>query len=216
MPMVSWADRMKAAEEGAKEFAILPEGMYSFVIKDPAKVGETKSGNPRFTINPTVESGDRANARVFHDFFVSDSAFAMKKFFFDDLAILGLGVEFFNTNPSPEQIAQALQGKRFTAEVFHEDGTDGKKRARLRNFGDPVGPAPAAGVPGGLPGGAPVGGGLPTGAPAGLPTAAAVSQQPTPVANAAAPANTAPANNPWETAAPAAPQGGIQLPPAFS
>jgi hypothetical protein len=142
---------MNQAEEGAKEFAILDPGMYSFVVKDAAKVGQTSKENPKFTINPSVESGPRANARVFHDFIVSDSAYAMKNFFFGDLAILGLGAEFFNQNPTEQQIAQALQGRRFVAEVFHEEGNNGKTYARLRNFAGATSAPPGAGVPGGLP-----------------------------------------------------------------
>lgn len=156
MPAQSWKDLMNQAEEGAKEFALLDPGMYSFVIKDAAKVGQTSKENPKFTINPSVESGPRANARVFHDFIVSDSAYAMKNFFFGDLAILGLNASFFDQNPTEQQIAQALQGRRFVAEVFHEDANNGKTYARLRGFAAATSAAPAAGVPGGLPTGAPI------------------------------------------------------------
>lgn len=155
MPAQSWKDLMNQAEEGAKEFAILDPGMYSFVIKDAAKVGQTAKENPKFTINPSVESGPRANARVFHDFVVSDNAFAMKNFFFGDLATLGLNASFFDQNPTEQQIAQALQGRRFVAEVIHEDGNNGKTYARLKNISAPTSAPPGAGVPGGLPSAAP-------------------------------------------------------------
>jgi hypothetical protein len=208
MPAMDWKTLMNAAEEGAKEFALLDEGMYSFVIKDAAKVGQTSKENPKFSINPSVESGERANARVWHDFSVSDSAYAMKNYFFGELAALGLGPDFFDTNPTEQQIAQALQGRRFVAEVYHEDGNDGKKRAKIRNLQPPTGAAPSAGVPGGLPA-------APVAASTGLP---APSIQPAPVAaSQAAPA--AP-ENPWgppAAAAPAAPQAAntIPLPPQF-
>lgn len=188
MPAQSWKDLMNQAEEGAKEFAILDPGMYSFVIKDAAKVGQTSKENPKFTINPSVESGPRANARVFHDFIVSDSAYAMKNFFFGDLAILGLNASFFDQNPTEQQIAQALQGRRFVAEVFHEDANNGKTYARLRNFAAPTSAPPAAGVPGGLPTGTPI---QAAGAPApqvAQPTIDAGSPWATTPAPAAAPA----------------------------
>jgi hypothetical protein len=102
---------MNKAEEGAKEFTPLDPGQYAFVIKDAAKVGQTSKENPKFTINPSVESGPRQNARVFHDFNVSERPYAMKNFFFGDLAILGLDASFFDTNPTEQQIAQALQGQ---------------------------------------------------------------------------------------------------------
>lgn len=210
MPAMDWKTLMNAAEEGAKEFALLDEGMYSFVIKDAAKVGQTSKENPKFSINPSVETGERANARVWHDFSVSDSAYAMKTYFFGELANLGLGAEFFDTNPTEQQIAQALQGKRFVAEVYHEDGNDGKKRAKIRNLQPPVGAAPTAGAPGGLPAAAPLG------APVGLPAPVA---QTAPVVASQAPSG-AP-ENPWGppaggTVTPAPAANSIPLPPSFN
>jgi hypothetical protein len=215
MPALTWKELMNAADEGTKEFELLAPDTYSFVIKDAAKVGQTSKGNPKFTINPSVEAGPRANARVFHDFSVSESPYAMKNFFFGDLATLGLGPEFFDSNPTPEQIGKALQGRRFVAEVFHEESTsNGKTYARLRNFHPPVGSAPAAsgqvGVPVGLPS-APV-------ASVAAPIAPAAPQ----VQNAAPAAPVAPAS-PWETTAPAAPVApatpsfgtNVPMPPPF-
>jgi hypothetical protein len=191
---------MNKAEEGAKEFAILDPGMYTFVIKEPAKIGQTSKENPKWTINPSVESGPRANARVFHDFIVSDSAYAMKTFFFGDLAVLGLDASFFDQNPSEQQIAQALQGRRFVAEVYHEEGNNGKTYARLRNFAPPTSAPPAAGVPGGLPTAAPI------------QAAAPVAPQVQPTIDAGSPWATTPA-----PAAPAAPSfnNSVPLPPSF-
>lgn len=219
MPATSWKDLMTQANEGAKEFAPLEPGMYSFVVKDAAKVGQTGKGLPKFSINPSVEVGPRANARIWHDFNVTESAFALKKFFFDDLAALGLGAAFFETNPSPEAIAAALQGKRFVAEVFAETGNDNVVRAKLRGFAPATGAAPAAGVPGGLPSAG-------AGIPAGLPVAASVPAPiaaPAPVAPvAAAPVAQAAPASPWDTAdaAPvAAPapafSNSVPLPPPF-
>jgi len=209
MPAMSWKDLMNQAEEASKEFAILDEGMYTFVIKDAAKVGQTSKENPKFTINPSVESGPRANARVFHDFIVSDSPFAMKNFFFAPLEVLGLGPAFFDSNPTEARIAQELQGKRFTAEVFHEKSqTNDKTYARLRNFSAPTAAAPSAGVPGGLP--------SPSAQP--LPKTAVAPQVPSPAPQAAA-QNTV--ESPWATApapvnnAPQTFNSAPPLPPVF-
>lgn len=200
MPAQSWKDLMNKAEEGAKEFTPLDPGQYAFVIKDAAKVGQTSKENPKFTINPSVESGPRQNARVFHDFIVSESPYAMKNFFFGDLAILGLDASFFDTNPTEQQIAQALQGRRFVAEVFHEEGNNGKTYARLRNFAKPTNAPPSAGVPGGLPSAAPI--------QAAAPVAPQAIQ---PSIDASSPWATAPA-----PAGPAAPiGGGVPMPPSF-
>jgi hypothetical protein len=211
---------MTQANEGAKEFAPLEPNTYHFVIKDAAKIGQTGKGLPKFSINPSVEQGPRANARIWHDFNVTESAFALKKFFFDDLAALGLGASFFETNPSPEAIAAALQGRRFVAEVFEETGTDGVKRSRLRGFSPATNAAPQAGVPGGLPS---AGAGVPAGLPVAAPVAAAPVAQ-APVAAPAAPVAQAAPASPWDTtdaapaaAAPAAQPFGtsVPLPPPF-
>lgn len=217
MPAKTWKDLMTEANEGAKAFALLEEDTYSFVIKDAAKVGQTGKGNPKFTINPSVEAGPRANARIWHDFSVSDSAYAMKNFFFGDLATLGLGPSFFDQNPSPEQIAQALQGKRFVARVVHEVGNDGVKRAKITDITAPVG-SPIAGPQAGVPAGLPQASVAPQPSPA-LPTAPAV-QNAAPVAPQAATA----APSPWDNVAvqsapapaPAAPiSNSIPIPPPF-
>jgi len=210
MPAMDWTTLRNQAEEGAKEFALLDEGMYNFVIKDAAKVGQTSKENPKFSINPSVESGERANARVWHDFSVSDSAYAMKTYFFGELAALGLGNEFFDTNPTEQQIAQALQGKRFVAEVYHETGNDNKVRAKIRSgsIQPAVGAAPSVGVPGGLPA-APVAAANPLPAP-GAPAAPVVASQ----APSGAP------ENPWGPVATGAPApvataNTIPIPPPF-
>lgn len=189
MPLKSWSDMMKDADSNSTGFEPLQPGSYDFVVENPAEVGETSKGFPKFTINPSVESGDRKNARIFHVFNVNENPTAMKRYFFGALAALGLGPSFFETNPSNEQVAKALQGRRFSAEVFLEEGTDGIKRPRLRNL------APASGV-------APVGpsAGVP-GAPAG-PAPQAATQAPAAAAPQGAPA----ADNPWATQAQAAPQ----------
>lgn len=211
MPVKSWKDLMEEANESVKGFAPLENAHYSFVVKDAAKLGQTGKGHPKFSINPSVESGPRENARIWHDFNVTDSGYAMKKFFFDDLAALGLGPSFFDTNPSPEQIAQALQGRRFVAEVYDDEGNDGVTRKKLRNFSPPVGAAPAsaqAGVPQGLP--------VAAAAPASQAAPAAPAPAPAaPTAQAAAPAS------PWDDTpaaapvAPAPPAGNVPMPPVL-
>jgi hypothetical protein len=200
MPAKPWKELMNEAEEGAKEFALLDPGMYSFVVKEPAKVGQTGKELPKFTISASVESGPRQNARVWHDFSVSNSPYAMKTYFFGELANLGLGAEFFESNPTDQQIAQALQGKRFVAEIFHEEGNDGKTRAKIKGgtIQPPVSAAPAAGVPAGLSAPAASASNLPSAPPQGVATH----------------------ENPWgppAAAAPAPPQfsNTVPLPPAF-
>lgn len=210
-PAVSWKALREESSEATAGFAPLEAGLYNFIINDPAKIGKTGKGHPKFTINPSVESGPRAKSRIFHDFNLSDSAFANGKHFFGALAALGLNDSFFDADPSQDQIAQALQGRRFTAEVFDETGSDGVVRAKIRNITAAVAPSGLAG-PGGP-------GMVPTmAANPGIPTTPAA-----PVAPQAPVAQAAP--NPWDgvnagaPAAPAAPAipfgNNVAAPPAF-
>lgn len=210
-PVTSWNDLMAESKVEAVKFAPLTPDTYSFVVKDVAKVGQTGKGHPKFTINPSVEAGERTNARIWHDFNVTEKPGANARYFFEPLAALGLNESFFASNPSPEQIGQALQGRRFTAEVYEELGNDGVTRPKLRSFAQAVGSAPANGA---LPG---MGG--PTMAAQPLPAASAAVAQPAP----AMPAATAAAASPWDGvntgAAPAAPVVGfnnsVPAPPVF-
>jgi hypothetical protein len=147
-PLKSWSDRRKEADAEGAKFAPLQPDRYSFVIVDAAKV-EEKDGNPRFKINPAVEAGERAKARIFHTFYVSDKPAGMR-FFFEQMDALGLDQSFFDRDPSNDQIAAALKGRRFTAEVFNDEW-EGKVNQKLKEFAPPVGSAPAG------PGGGPVG-----------------------------------------------------------
>lgn len=205
MPLKSWSEMMKDAETQTSGFEPLEPGSYSFVVEKPAQIRETGKGLPKFSINASVESGPRQNARIFHDFNVTESAYAMREYFFKPLYAIGLSSQFFETNPTNEQIANALQGKRFSARVEMEEGNDGVKRPRLTDFAPPSGAAPAGPQPGVPSMGAPA-------APA-APAPAAPSVQKAPEAPAApAPAAPTPAattapddSNPWAAAPPPPP-----------
>lgn len=146
-PVRTWSERRKEASEAPSGFKPLEPGLYNFVIKEPAKVRATQAGKTSWSINPTVEDGPRANARIFHDFYDSDKPSGLS-YLFDQFSALGLD-SLLDTEPSDEAIAQALQGRRFQAEVF-EDDYNGKKRMKLRNLRPAAGPGPqgALGGPG--------------------------------------------------------------------
>ena len=199
MPLKSWSEMMKDAEETTTGFEPLEVGQsYTFVIEQPAKVGETQKGHPKFTIQATVESGPRKNARHTHHFNGSDSGWAMKKHFFGPIYAIGLSPAFFASEPTPEQIANAFQGKRFVARVEKQKDSD---YLQLVDFAPAPGGAAQAGVPTGIP--------TPQAAPAPQQVAPAqtnpVPEQVAPAvspAPAAAPAND---NNPWASTPPPAP-----------
>lgn len=196
MPLKSWSEMMKDAEETTSGFQPLEAGeSYTFVIEKPAELGETSKGHPKFTVRAVVESGPRKNATQIHRFNVTDSGFAMKRFFFEPLYAMGLSPAFFETNPSSEAIAQAFQGKRFVALVEKQKDSE---YTQLVNFAPATGAAPAAGVPSGLPSN-------PAPMTQAAPAQAAPAQQQVPAAAPAAPAAPAVDANPWATTPPPAP-----------
>lgn len=215
MPLKSWSEMMKDAESNATGFQPLEEGSYDFVIEKPAEVGETGKGYPKFILRATVENGPRANAVQIHRLNASESAYAMKNFFFKPLYAMGITPEFLSSDPTNEQIANALQGKRFSARVQKQK--DNPEYTELVDFAPASGAAPArpaAGVP--------TPQGLPQGQPQAAPAAPAApaQQAPAPQAPAQTPAPAqvpdaspavappaAPASdgNPWATSPPPAP-----------
>lgn len=214
MALKSWSEMMKDAETNVTGFQPLEPASYDFVIEKPAEVGETSKGYPKFTIRATVESGPRANAVQIHRFNASESAYAMKEFFFKPLYAIGITPEFLSADPTNEQIANAFQGKRFSARVEKQKDSD---YMQLVDFAPASGAAPVRNQPG-------VPSGVPSGVPAGVPQAQAAPavQAPAPAAapvQQAAPAPAAPVpdaspavppapatdGNPWASSPPPPP-----------
>lgn len=210
MALKKWSEMMQDAETDVSGYQALEDGTYSFVIEKAATVGETQKGFPKFSIRATVESGPRKNAVHTHHFNASESAYAMKNFFFKPLYAIGIAQSFLATDPSNEQIAEAFQGKRFSARIQPQrDNTDYKE---MVDFAVASGAAPisGAGVPQGL-----------TPQPTAQAAPPVQAQAPAPVAQPAAPAQAqapqpqavapaAPANdgNPWATSPPPPPAFG--------
>lgn len=209
MALKKWSEMMQDAETDVSGYQALEDGTYSFVIEKAATVGETQKGFPKFSIRATVESGPRKNAVHTHHFNASESSYAMKNFFFKPLYAIGIAPSFLATDPSNEQIAEAFQGKRFSARIQPQrDNTDYKE---MVDFAPASGAAPIsdAGVPQGLTPqptaqAAPVQ--AQTNAPVAQPAAPAPTAAPAPQPQA----TTAPANdgNPWATSPPPPPAFG--------
>jgi predicted component of type VI protein secretion system len=214
MALKKWSEMMQDAETDVSGYQPLEDGEYSFVIEKAATVGETQKGYPKFTIRATVESGPRKNAVHTHHFNASESSYAMKNFFFKPLYAIGIAPSFLATDPSNEQIAEAFQGKRFSARI--QPQRDNAEYKEMVDFAPASGAAPVsnAGVPQGL---------TPQPTPQAAPAPApAVQQAPAPQAPApSAPqpvtppqavtnATTSPADdgNPWATSPPPPPAFG--------
>jgi predicted component of type VI protein secretion system len=207
MALKKWSEMMQDAETDVSGYQPLEDGEYSFVIEKAATVGETQKGYPKFTVRATVESGPRKNAVHTHHFNASESAYAMKNFFFKPLYAIGISPSFLATDPSNEQIAEAFQGKRFSARI--QPQRDNAEYKEMVDFAPASGAAPvsSAGVPQGL---------TPQAAPASVPQAAPAPAPQAQAPQASAPqvqaptASTSPADdgNPWATSPPPPPAFG--------
>ena len=212
MALKKWSEMMQDAETDVSGYQPLEDGEYSFVIEKAATVGETQKGYPKFTVRATVESGPRKNAVHTHHFNASESAYAMKNFFFKPLYAIGISPSFLATDPSNEQIAEAFQGKRFSARI--QPQRDNAEYKEMVDFAPASGAAPvsSAGVPQGLTpqptAQAPTSVAQPAQAPA--PQVAPAPQAPQAPAPQAPTASTSPADdgNPWATSPPPPPAFG--------
>lgn len=194
MTSVNWADLIKDAGE-IQSYEPLPDGDYDLVVVEgTAKVSQ--SGKQMFSIKAQVEAGQYAKRLVWDNLVVSEGNATALGIFFSKMAAMGLNQDYFNQNPSPAQIEQALTGRKFRGKL----GTktyNGKESNEIKSYYPAAASIAAGGVP---PQAAP--------APAPAPAAAPAPQAaPAPApAPQAAPAPVAEAENPWAaTAAPAAP-----------
>jgi len=188
----------EAEKSGPIEFKALDPGDYDLVI-EKAEYRQSQKGKDGYNITATVESGPHANRKVFNTFWVSPESPQAMSIFFRHMSILGLDKDFWNANPTDDQICAALTGKRFIG-TLKKSEYNGKERNEISNVATPR-PAPAGAGPAvpGVP--------TPPVAPAPAPAAPTPPVQapaaPAPPAQAAA-APTVPAS-PWDAQASPAP-----------
>jgi hypothetical protein len=146
--MRTWSERRKEAANAPKRegFKPLEPGRYNFVAKEAAEVGTAQNtGMTSWNIKLTVEDGPRANATMYHTFYDSEKP-GGQAFLLEQFSALGLD-SLLDTEPSDEAIAQALLGRRFSAEVY-KNVYNGKESMKLRAF-RPASGAPVGGALGG-------------------------------------------------------------------
>jgi hypothetical protein len=176
MSTLNWSDLIKDAGE-ASSYEPLPDGDYDLSVAEAtAKV--TQSGKTMFSIKAQVESGAFAKRLVWDNLTISPENSTALGIFFRKMASLGLGREYFDTNPTNAQIESAMVGRRFRAQI----GTkiyQGNKRNELKNYypatapAGSVPPVPAAAAPAAAPAPAPAPAAAPSfdAAPAAAPAA---------------------------------------------
>lgn len=197
MSSTNWLDLLNEAKQngGPQDFGPIPAGEYHFKVLE-AETRQTQTGKTKYTIKAQVQTGAHANRLVWDDLIVSPESAGAMGFFFRKMKAIGLGQEFFQTQPNDDQVTAALKDREFLGKVII-DTYGGKERNKIDGY-KPLAAAPTGFIPPSPQAGAPQ-------APQqGFPPAQA------PVAPQAAPQPAAPpAQDPWAgqapTAAPVAP-----------
>lgn len=191
MGSLNWGELVKEAGDSGKTFEPLPDGDYQLrILEAPNSV--SGNGKTMFSVKAEVISGSYAKRFVWDNLVVSPESPGAMGFFFRKMEAIGLGTDFFQREPSPEQVASALKGRTFIATIGRRTGQYANKNEIKAYRKDPSGVQ--------APGGAPAPGQPPV-------------PQNTPAPPPAAPA--APPASPWDNA-PAAPPApaGFEAPPA--
>jgi Protein of unknown function (DUF669) len=151
MVQINWNELQKAAGEAG--FGVVPRGEYDVVVEkcDPGKTND--GSKDRFRTRFKITSGPHSGNTLLNDFTISPENANALGFFFRHMAALGLNSAYFGTNPSSEQIARDLVGRRCRADVII-DNWGGQERNKISNI-KPPGNGPSTG-PGATPPGPPL------------------------------------------------------------
>ena len=153
---VNWSDVIEEAKSGGGGFEPIPDGDYDLLITG-ATASLTQSEKPMYTIETTVQGGPSNGRKIWDRLIVSADNGRAMGFFFRKMKAIGLPIEFFQGQPTDEQITQALMHRTFRAKVVKSsyNGKDGNeiKEYYTATSGQPsyAGAAPTAPVQGGFP-----------------------------------------------------------------
>lgn len=187
MSTLNWGDLVKDAGDVGGNYEPLPDGDYELqIIEATAKVAQ--SGKTMFAVKAQVTAGAHAKRLVWDNLVVTPDSPAALGMFFRKMTALGLGREFFATNPSNAQIEAALQNRSFRAQVGSRTWNGSKKNEIKMYYVATAGAASttaAAAAPAPAP--APAAAAAPAPAPAAAPAPVAVDVPAAPPAPPAAP-----------------------------
>src|SRR4051812_42688493 len=118
MTSIPWDELMDAA--GDSDFAPIPQGDYDVKIVEGTAT-KSSPDKPMWKITVEVEGGPHAGKKAWtQQTLTMDNANALQ-IFFHQMAAAGLTQDFFKTEPDPQQIANALLGRRFRAKLIIEE-----------------------------------------------------------------------------------------------
>ena len=145
MPTRSWQDLLNDAGETGN-YDPLPEGDYDFVIKQ-SEVKTAQSGRTMYVVKAAVEGGPFNGKTVWHNFVITPENPTALGWFFRNMGTLGLGQEYFKSNPSDHHVAEALVGRRFRGQIQIRKW-QGQDKNEIRGFFPAGGQGVAAASPG--------------------------------------------------------------------
>lgn len=127
MSSLNWSELVKDAGD-VSSYEPMPEGDYELKVVE-AKATNTQTGKTMFKITTEVQGGPFAKRKVWDNLTVSPENPKALTMFFVKVSALGLGKEYFDTNPTNAQIEQALLHRTFRGKVVQDtyQGTVGNK-----------------------------------------------------------------------------------------
>lgn len=108
MASFSWNDLQTAADDAG--FGVIPAGEYEAIVKT-AEHKKTGTGKDKIAIRFSVTGGPASGKSVFNDFVISPDNGTALGFFFRHMKALGLGPDYFASNPDLAKVAGDLVGR---------------------------------------------------------------------------------------------------------
>jgi hypothetical protein len=130
--------------QNAEADTVLPRADYNFEITG-AEHAKTQNGKDMFKVRCRVIDGPHKGTTLTERFVLSPESSMAMSIFFRHMRALGLNQEFFRTSPSPEQVVDALIGRRFRGGVNTET-YQGEERNVIKQY-TPLVKVPGAGGP---------------------------------------------------------------------
>lgn len=140
MTSIDWNTLMGEAEDG---FTLAPPGEYGVVVKD-AEAKTYSTGSNGIAAKFSIESGPHAGTVIFNNFVLVPDKPKALGFFFRNMRTMGIDASFFEKNPSLDQLAEQLIGRRATIVLKHKE-FNGEMRHEVAGIKAPVGPQVASG-----------------------------------------------------------------------
>lgn len=132
--------KAKTESKSDKEFKVLPEGRYNFVV-EAGETGEFNTGTPCLEFTFRCESEDFKNRKMWHKFATTEAAHIYLIRFLEALGLEGLTEQ---ESVSEQQIIKAAIGQKVTAYVEITLANNGKQYNNLKNFSAPEGGSEAS------------------------------------------------------------------------